>query len=83
MPKPKLLPNPTSAIRQTNMRVDPEVMNQLLLFCAAHPLRPRRDSVIEIAIVEYMQREQVKLEPERAKRAAILQAEFSTPVASP
>ena len=53
--KPK--PPRERELRQTAVRVDPEVMDRLNAYCAKHPLRPRRDSVITLAIQQYLDRE--------------------------
>ena len=61
-------------IPQTAIRIEPAVVDQLNRFCADHPLRPRRDSVIEVAIIEYVEREQDKIAEARSKREALQQS---------
>jgi predicted transcriptional regulator len=51
-------PKPPRDLRQTAVRLDPEVLDQLNAHCANHPLRPRRDSVIDLAIKQYLEREE-------------------------
>ncbi len=53
-------------IPQTAIRIEPAVIDQLNRFCADHPLRPRRDSVIEVAIIEYVEREQDRIAEARS-----------------
>ena len=50
-------PKTRKDLRQTNVRLDPDVVDRLNLHCDIHPLRPRRDSVINVAIRQYLERE--------------------------
>ena len=57
-------------MRQTNVRLKADVVDRLNAFCRLHPLQPRRDAIIDVALEEYLSREEANLDPARAQKPA-------------
>lgn len=53
-------------MRQTNVRLEADVVDRLNVFCKLHPLQPRRDAIIDIALKEYLAREEPALPVRRS-----------------
>jgi metal-responsive CopG/Arc/MetJ family transcriptional regulator len=65
--KPATAVSPKGAPRTfTGLRIPTDLLKQVDDFCIAHPLQPSRTKMVELAIREYLAREEIALPRKRA-----------------
>ena len=45
-------------LRQTNVRLEPDVLDRIKAYCRAHPLQPARDRIIDLALKQFLDNEE-------------------------